>query len=74
VPLPFPDLGKGFPVAVHCRHQEPKEPHLSRGRETTGLVDHSTPTKIHHRVSAPRTGPPRQPTTPPSLQHEALHG
>jgi hypothetical protein len=73
-PLPFPDVGKGFPVAVHCRQREPEEPHLSRGHETVGLADHNTPTTIHHRVAAPRTGPPRKPTMSPSLQHQALHG
>jgi hypothetical protein len=72
-PLPFPDLCKGFPIAVLCRHREPKEPHLSRVRETDGIFNHNTPTIIHHRVDAPRTAPPRQPTTSPSLQHEALH-
>jgi hypothetical protein len=74
VPLPFLDMGKGFLVAVHCRHQEPEEPHLSRGCEMTGLVDHNTPTTIHHRVAAPRARPPCQPTMLPSLQHQALHG
>jgi hypothetical protein len=39
-----------------------------------GLANHNTPTTIHHRVVAPRTGPPRQPTMSPSLQHQALHG
>jgi hypothetical protein len=73
VPLPFPDVGKGFLVVVHFRQQEPKEPHLTRGHETTGLADHNTPTTIHHRVVAPRTGPLRQPTMSPYLQHQALH-
>jgi hypothetical protein len=74
VSLPFQDVGKGFPVVVHCRQWEPEEPHLGRGREAVGLADHSTPTTIHHRVVAPRTGPPRQSTMSPSLQHQALHG
>jgi hypothetical protein len=74
MPLPFLDVGKGFPVAVHCRQREPEEPHLSRGCEMTGLADHITPTTIHHHVASPRTGPARQPATPPSLQHQALHG
>jgi hypothetical protein len=67
------DVGKGFPVVVHYRQREPEEPHLGRGHETAGLVDHNTPTTIHHRVVAPRKGPPRQ-STMSSLQHQALHG
>jgi hypothetical protein len=55
MPLPFLDVGKGFPVAVHCRQREPEEPHLSRGCEMTELADHITPTTIHHQVASPRT-------------------
>jgi hypothetical protein len=73
VSLPFQDVGKQFPVAVHCRQREPKEPHIGRDCEAVGLADHSTPTTIHHRVVAPRKGPPCQPTMSPSLQHQALH-
>jgi hypothetical protein len=65
--LPFQDVGKGFPAAVHCRQREPEEPHFERGREAVGLADHSTPTTIHHWVVAPRMGPPRQSTISPSL-------
>jgi hypothetical protein len=72
--LPFQDVGKGFPVAVHCQQWELEEPHLGIGREAVGLADHNTPTTIHHRVVAPRTGPPRQSTMSPSLQHQDLHG
>jgi hypothetical protein len=72
-PLPFPDVGKGFPVVVNCRQRELEEPHLSRGREMTGLADQNTPTTIHHQVAAPRMGPLRKPTMSPSLQHQALH-
>jgi hypothetical protein len=74
VPLPFLDVGKGFPVVVHYRQREPEEPHLSRGCEMIGLADHNTPTTIHHRVATPRTRHPRKPTMSPSLQHQALHG
>jgi hypothetical protein len=74
MPLPFLDVGKGFPAAVHCRQREPEEPQLSRGCEMTELADHITPTTIHHQVASPRTGPARQLATPPSLQHQALYG
>jgi hypothetical protein len=65
---------KGSPLQFIVDKREPEEPHLSRGHETTGLADHNTPTTIHHRVAAPRMGPPRKPTMSPSLQHQALHG
>jgi hypothetical protein len=42
-------VDKGFPTIVHHRQREPKEPHFSRGHEAIGLVDHNTPTTIHHR-------------------------
>jgi hypothetical protein len=74
VSLPFLDVGKGFPVSVHYRQRELEEPHLSRGRETTELADHNTPTTIHHRVVTSRTRPSRQRIMLPSLQHQALHG
>ena len=72
--LPFQDVGKGFPVAVHCRQWEPEEPHLGRGREAVGLADHITPKTIHHQVVAPRMGPLCQSTMSPSPHHQALHG
>jgi hypothetical protein len=74
VSLPFPDVGIGFPVSIHCRKREPEEPHLSRYRETTGFSDHNTPTTIHHQMDAPRKRPPRKLAMLPSLQHQALYG
>jgi hypothetical protein len=59
VPLQFQDVGKGFPVVVHCQQQEPEEPHISTIHEAARLVDHFTPTTIHHLVAALRMGPLR---------------
>ena len=74
MPLPLPNVGKGFPATVHYRQREPKEHHFTKGREAAGLIDHNTSTTIHHQVASPRIGSSREPTMSPSIQHQALHG
>ena len=72
--LPLTDVGKGLPGIVHCRQQEPKEPHFSRGCEAAGLADQITSIIIHHWVASLRTGSLHEPTVSTSIQHQALHG
>ena len=67
--LPLLDVGKGLPATVHCRQQETKEPHFSRGCEVARLTNHSASTTVHHRVVSPRTRSSREPTVSPSIQH-----
>jgi len=48
MPLPLTYVGEGFYATVHCRQQEPKEPHFSRSRGEFGPKDYNTSTTVHH--------------------------
>jgi hypothetical protein len=54
--------------------RKPEEPHLSRGRQTVGIVDNTTPATIQHRVASPRTRSLCQPTVSIVIWHPTLQG
>jgi hypothetical protein len=53
---------KGTPLHFIVDSRKPEEPHLSRGHQTVGIVDNTTPATIQHRVASPGMRSLCQPT------------
>jgi hypothetical protein len=53
---------------------QPEEPHLSRGHQTAGIVENTTPTTIQHWVASPRTRSSCQPAVSIVIRHPTLQG
>jgi hypothetical protein len=65
---------KGTPLHFIVDSGSQKKPHLSRGRQTVGIVDNTTPAAIQHRVASTRTRSPCQPTVSIVIWHPTLQG
>jgi hypothetical protein len=65
---------KGTPLHFIVDSRKPEEPHLSRGHQTVGIVDNTTPAAIQHRVASPRTRSSCQPAMSIVIWHPTLQG